>query len=58
MTRAQEFRAMAEEFAARAASSKARTTRNTFLSLEQSLRHLAAQLAGGLSGKHDDSDGG
>ena len=42
MTKAQELRAKADHFAARAASAKARTTRNTYLSLEQSVRNLAA----------------
>jgi hypothetical protein len=42
MTRAQLLRAKADSFAARAASAKARTQRNTFLSLEQAVRSLAA----------------
>jgi hypothetical protein len=41
MTKAQELHAKAELFAALAASAKARTTRNTYLSLEQSVRSLA-----------------
>jgi hypothetical protein len=43
MTRAQEFKAKAEQFAARAATARVRTERNTFLSLERSCRQLAAQ---------------
>jgi hypothetical protein len=42
MSRAQDFKAKAEQFAARAAHAKLRTERNTFLSLEQSCRQLAA----------------
>ena len=42
MTRAQEFKAKAEQFAARAATAKVRTQRNTLLSLERSCRLLAA----------------
>jgi hypothetical protein len=42
MTKAQELHAKADVFAQRAASAKARTARNTYLSLEQSVRSLAA----------------
>ena len=42
MTKAKELRAQADQFAARAAAAKARTERNTYLSLEQSCRTLAA----------------
>ena len=41
MTKAQELNAKADHFAARAASAKGRTTRNTYLSLEQAVRTLA-----------------
>jgi len=41
MTKAQQLRAKADSFAARAASAKARTLRNTYLSLEQAVRNLA-----------------
>ena len=42
MTRTQELLARASHFADRAASARGRTARNTFLSLEQSYRNLAA----------------
>lgn len=42
MTKAQELHAKADVFAGRAASAKGRTTRNTYLSLEHSVRALAA----------------
>jgi hypothetical protein len=42
MTKTQELRAKADHFAERAASAKQRTARNTFLSLEQTVRTLAA----------------
>ena len=41
MTTVQELREKADQFAARAAHAKARTQRNTFLSLAQSCRFLA-----------------
>ncbi len=41
MTRVQELRHKAEQFAARAAHARVRTERNTFLSLAQSCRFLA-----------------
>ncbi len=42
MTKAEELHAKADHFADRAATAKARTARNTYLSLEQSVRALAA----------------
>ena len=45
MTRAQELQAKADHFAHRADHARARTARNTYLSLEQSYRVLAAQQA-------------
>ena len=42
MTKAQELYAKADAFAERAANAKARTARNTYRSLEQSVRSLAA----------------
>ena len=43
MTRAQDLHAKADHFAERARRARDRTARNTYLSLEQSYRSLAAQ---------------
>ena len=59
MTRAQQLRAKADSFAARAASAKGRTRRNTYLSLEQAVRSLAVMeerdedVRHGEDGEHD-----
>ena len=42
MSEAKDLRAKAERYAALAAGARQRTTRNTYLSLEQTLRALAA----------------
>jgi hypothetical protein len=42
MLKSEQFLNKADQFAARAAAAKARTLRNTFLSLEQTCRNLAA----------------
>ena len=47
MTKATELRAKADAYAARAAAAKARTERNTYLSLEQSCRALANHVEQG-----------
>jgi hypothetical protein len=44
MDKLQDLLLKADQFAARAASAKARTERNTYLSLEQSCRALAAKV--------------
>jgi hypothetical protein len=44
VTKAQDLQAKADHFADRAAHARERTARNTYLSLEQSYRSLAAQL--------------
>ena len=49
MTKAKELWAKADKFAARAAAAKARTERNTYLSLEQSCRTLAAHAEQGAA---------
>jgi hypothetical protein len=45
MTKSQQLQAKADHFAARAAAAKDRTIRNTYLSLEQSVRAVAASEA-------------
>jgi len=52
MTRAQQLRAKADSFAARAANAKARTLRNTYLSLEQAVRSLAVMEERGETARH------
>jgi hypothetical protein len=58
MTKAQELRAKADSFAARAASAKGRTMRNTYHSLEQSVRNLAASEEREDDPRHNPTDHG
>jgi hypothetical protein len=58
MTKVQELRAKADSFAARAATAKGRTMRNTFLSLEQSVRNLAAIEERDEDARHSPADHG
>jgi len=52
MSKAQELHAKADLFAARAAGAKGRTARNTYLSLEQTVRSLAIREQRGEDARH------